>query len=64
MREILYRYKKYEIEYLWGLGIVVVNKEMPVVEFIKLKNLLKMSGEPITDIRLYGNRLARIKGVD
>lgn len=64
MHEILYRYRKYEIEYNRGLGIITINKKMPVEDFIKFKNDLKMSGRPINDIRLYGETKYKLKRRD
>lgn len=64
MHEILYRYSKYDIEYNRGLGIVVLNKKISVKDFMELKRLLRGSGQRITDIRVFGERIYRIKGVD
>ena len=64
MREILYRYKKYEIEYNRGLGIITLNKKIPVKEFIELKELINRAEEEIKDIRVFGERIYKIKGVD
>lgn len=61
MREILYRYKKYEIEYIRGLGIIIINKPIPVNKFIELKDLLKRAECEINDIRVYGEKYSRLK---
>ena len=59
MEEILYRYKKYEIEYNRGLGIITINKKIPVEEFLELKNLLKQVDNRITDIRVSTDKVRR-----
>lgn len=59
MHEILYRYRKYEIEYNRGLGIITVNKKIPVDKFIELKNILKRTGNPVNDIRVETDKSKR-----
>ena len=59
MGEILYRYRKYQIEYNRGLGIITINKKIPVEDFIELKRLLRMSGNKITDIRVITDKVRR-----
>lgn len=54
MREVLYRYKEYDIEYNRGLGIITINKAIPVKVFIELKKYLRATGQRITDIRVKG----------
>ena len=61
MREILYRYKKYDIEYNRGLGIITLNKEIPVSDFLELKKLLRGSGQRIADIRVYGEKIYKVR---
>ena len=52
MSEILYRYQKYQIEYNRGLGIITINKAIPVRDFTELKFLLSKTGEIVNDIRV------------
>lgn len=59
MEEILYRYKEYEIEYNRGLGIITVNKKIPVEKFLELKNMLRRTGNPINDIRVETDKSKR-----
>lgn len=59
MGEILYRYRKYQIEYNRGLGIITINKKIPVEDFIELKRLLRMSGNKVTDIRVITDKVRR-----
>lgn len=59
MDEILYRYRKYGIEYNRGLGIITINKKIPVEDFIELKRLLRMSGNKVTDIRVITDKVRR-----
>ena len=59
MHEILYRYEEYEIEYNRGLGIITVNKKIPVKKFLELKYLLKVSKENINDIRVQTEKVRR-----
>ena len=59
MHEILYRYRKYEIEYNRGLGIITVNKKIPVNDFIELRNLLRRTGNPVNDIRVETDKSKR-----
>jgi len=59
MEEILYRYRKYEIEYNRGLGIITINKKIPVEDFIELKKLLKKTGRDIKDIRVETEKARR-----
>ena len=51
MQEILYRYRKYDIEYNRGLGIITINKKIPVKDFLELKNMAsRVSG--VKEIRV------------
>lgn len=59
MDEILYRYRKYEIEYNRGLGIITINKKIPVEDFLELKELLRKSGYPTEDIRVMTDKVRR-----
>lgn len=59
MDEILYRYRKYDMEYNRGLGIITINKKIPVEEFLKLKNLLRKVDNRITDIRVITDKVRR-----
>lgn len=59
MHEILYRYRKYDIEYNRGLGIITVNKKIPVKDFMELKNLLRMLPYPINEIRVETQKIRR-----
>lgn len=52
MQEILYRYRRYFIEYNRGLGIITINRKIPVKDFLEMKHLLKRTNENITDIRV------------
>lgn len=52
MEEILYRYRKYEIEYNRGLGIITINKPILVKDFLELKHLLRICEYEIKDIRV------------
>lgn len=52
MDEILYRYRKYGIEYNRGLGIIIVNKPILVKDFLELKHLLRICEYEIKDIRV------------
>ena len=52
MEEILYRYRKYDIEFIRGLGIIVVNKPMLVKDFLEMKHLLSRCEYKIKDIRV------------
>ena len=52
MQEILYRYRRYLIEYNRGLGIITINRKIPVKDFLEMKHLLKRTNENITDIRV------------
>lgn len=52
MEEILYRYRKYEIEYNRGLGIITINKPILVKDFLEMKYLLSKVVEEIKDIRV------------
>ena len=59
MHEILYRYKKYEVEYNRGLGIITVNKKIPVDKFIELRLMLMRTGNPVNDIRVETDKTKR-----
>lgn len=59
MHEILYRYKEYEIEYNRGLGIITVNKKIPVDKFIELRLMLMRTGNPVNDIRVETDKTKR-----
>ena len=59
MEEILYRYKKYEVEYNRGLGIITVNKKIPVDKFIELRLMLMRTGNPVNDIRVETDKTKR-----
>lgn len=52
MDEILYRYRKYEIEYNRGLGIITINKPILVKDFLEMKHLLRKCEFQIKDIRV------------
>jgi len=52
MGEILYRYRKYEIEYNRGLGIITISKPILVKDFLEMKYLLKKCEYKIKDIRV------------
>ena len=52
MDEILYRYRKYEIEYNRGLGIITINKPILVKDFLEMKYLLNKCEYKIKDIRV------------
>lgn len=58
MSEILYRYKEYEIEYNRGLGIITINKKIPVKKFMELKRLTEGLKE-VKEIRVESDKLAR-----
>lgn len=52
MDEILYRYRKYQIEYNRGLGIITINKPILVKDFFEMKYLLRKCEYKIKDIRV------------
>ena len=59
MSEILYRYKEYEIEYNRGLGIITINKKIPVEKFLELKQLIATLGIRINDLRVETDKTKR-----
>lgn len=61
MQEILEKYKKYNIEYLRELGIVVINSKIPVQEFIYLKKDLMETPVWISELRVYGEPIYKRK---
>ena len=52
MDEILFRYQQSDIEFNYELGIVVLNKPIPVKDFLELKYLLGKTNYRINDIRV------------
>ena len=59
MDEILYRYQRYEIEYNRGLGIITINKKIPVEKFLELKQLITTLGIRINDLRVETDKTKR-----
>lgn len=58
---ILDTFRGYGIEYDRRNKIITINKEMSVEQFQELKKLLKMATEEIKDVRLYSNRLQKVR---
>lgn len=58
---ILETFRGYGIEYDRRNKIITINKEMSVEQFQELKKLLKMATEEIKDVRLYSNRLQKVR---
>ena len=58
---ILDFYRGYGIEYDTKDKIITINKEMPVKEFMTLRQFLKYAPEEVREIRLYKSRLMKVR---
>lgn len=61
---ILDIFKGYEVEYNPHTKILEINKPISVATFMNLRRLLKYTSVEIKDIRVYGSRLSKIRGVE
>lgn len=59
MNLVLDLFKGFEVEYDWRNKIIIINKPMPVKDFVYLKKLIKITTEDVADIRLYGDNLSK-----
>lgn len=60
---ILDLFKGFEVDYDAKHKIFYVNKPIPVKDFLYLKNLLSRVKEEIKDIRVYGDKLSKIRSI-
>lgn len=61
---ILDIFKGYEVEYNPRTKILEINKPISVAAFIDLRRLLKYTSVEVKDIRVYGSRIAKVRGVE
>ena len=64
MNLILDIFKGYEVEYNPRTKILEINKPISVAAFRDLRRLLKYTSVEIKDIRVYGSRIAKVRGVE
>lgn len=60
---ILDLFRGYEIEYDRRHKIITIKKPIPIKEFIYLKELLKRTSSEVKDIRVYGDRLSKVRTI-
>lgn len=60
---ILDLFRGYEIEYDRKHKIIYINKPIPIKEFMYLKELLKRTRDEVKDIRVYGDRLSKVRTI-
>ena len=60
---ILDLFRGFEVEYERKNKLIIVNKPIPVSDFIYLKRLLNGVSDEVKDIRVYGNRLIKVRSV-
>lgn len=60
---ILDLFRGFEIEYDRKNKILILNKPIPVSDFLYLKKLLKGISDEVKDIRVYSDRLTRVRSV-
>lgn len=63
MNLILDLFRGYEIEYDRKHKIIAINKPIPIKEFMYLKELLKRTNSEVKDIRVYGDRLSKVRTI-
>lgn len=61
---ILDIFKGYEVDYDARTKILTINKPISVAAFMDLRRLLRYTCVEIKDIRVYGSRLAKVRGVE
>jgi len=61
---ILDIFKGYEVEYNPRTMILEINKPISVAAFMDLRRALKYTKCEVKDIRVYGSRLSKIRGVE
>lgn len=60
MNLILDLFRGYEIEYDRTHKVVIINKPIPIKEFMYLKELLKRTNSEVKDIRVYGDKISKV----
>lgn len=60
---ILDLFRGYEVEYDRINKIITIRKPIPIKEFIYLKELLKRTSSEVKDIRVYGDRLSKVRKI-
>lgn len=60
---ILDIFRGFEVEYDRKNKLIIVNKPIPVSDFIYLKRLLNGVSDEVKDIRVYGDRLTKVRSV-
>ena len=60
---ILDLFRGYEIEYDRRHKTIIINKPIPIKEFMYLKELLKRTNSEVKDIRVYGDRLSKVRTI-
>lgn len=61
---ILDIFKGYEVEYNSRTKILEINKPISVAAFMDLRRALEYTKVEVKDIRVYGSRIAKIRGVE